>query len=118
MPAVAGKEPLLRLAPETAPVSAQLFEQLRAGHDIAILATLALANMHHHPLAVDVANLQVGCLCAAGAGGIERHQQDAMKGAIRSVDQPRNLLLTEHPGKVAQLLGLGVSAMLQLRYKT
>jgi hypothetical protein len=41
-----------------------------------------------------------------------------MKGAIRSVDQPRNLLLTEHPGKVAQLLGLGVSAMLQLRYKT
>jgi hypothetical protein len=60
----------------------------------------------------------VGCLCAAGAGGIERHQQDAMKGTIRSVDQPRNLLLTEHPGKVAQLLGLGVSAMLQLRYKT
>ena len=60
MPAVAGKEPLLRLAPETAPVSAQCFEQLRAEHDVAVLATLALPDMNHHPLAVDVADLQMG----------------------------------------------------------
>jgi len=35
VPAVAGKQPLLGLAPETAPVGAQFFEQLRAEHDIA-----------------------------------------------------------------------------------
>ena len=58
MPAVAGKQPLLRLAPESAPVGAQLFEQPRAEHDIAVLAALAFADMNHHPLAVDVADLR------------------------------------------------------------
>ena len=52
MPAVAGKQPLLRLAPETSPVGAQLFEQLGAEHDIAVLAALAFADMNHHPLAI------------------------------------------------------------------
>ena len=99
MPAVAGKEPLLRLAPESAPVGAQLFEQLRAEHDIAVLASLALPDMYHHPLAVDVADLQVGRFRAAGAGGIHRHQQDAMKGCIRRLNQSRNFFLTEYPGR-------------------
>src|ERR1019366_5603275 len=52
VPAVAGKQPLLRLAPETAPVSAQLFEHLRAEHYIAVLASRALPDVNHHPLAV------------------------------------------------------------------
>src|SRR5580658_5851136 len=70
VPAVAGKQPLPGLAPEAAPVDAQLFEQLRAEHDIAVLAALALPDMNDHPLAVDVADLQVGRFCAACAGGI------------------------------------------------
>src|SRR5664280_1928734 len=82
VPAVAGKEPLLRLASESTPVGAQLFEQLRAEHDIAVLAALAFSDMDHHPLAVDVADLQVGRFCAACTGGIKRHQKDAMKGGI------------------------------------
>lgn len=69
MPAVAGKEPLLRLAPEAAPVVAQRLEQLRTEHDIAIPAALAFPDMDHYPLAVNVAYLQVGRLCAACAGG-------------------------------------------------
>jgi len=40
VPAVAWKEPLLRLAPEAAPVDTQFFEQLRAEHDIASLPPL------------------------------------------------------------------------------
>ena len=80
MPAVTGKQPILRLAPETSPVDPQLLEQLRAEHDIAVLAALALVDVNHHPLAVDVADLQAGRFRAACAGGIERHQQDAMKG--------------------------------------
>ena len=59
MPAVAGKEPLLRLAPESTPVGAQRIEQLRAEHAIAVLAALALPDMNHHPLAVDVADLRL-----------------------------------------------------------
>jgi len=104
MPAVAWKEPLLRLAAESAPVCAQFCEQLRAEHDIAIPAALALPDMNHHPLAVDVADLQVGRLCTACAGGIERHQKDAMEGAIRGVDQASNFLLAEYLGKVTDLL--------------
>src|SRR5450631_242074 len=107
VPAVAGKEPLFRLAPESAPVGAQSFEQLGAEHDIAVLAALALPDMNHHPLAVDVADLQVGRFCAACAGGIKRHQKDAMKGGIRGVDQARNLLLAEYLGKMTNLLRVG-----------
>src|SRR5664280_2421941 len=107
VPTVAGQEPLLRLAPESAPVSAQRIEQLRAEHYIAVLASLALPDVNHHPLAVDVADLQVGRFCAACAGGIERHQKDAMKGGVRGVDQARDLLLAEYLGKMTNLLRVG-----------
>src|ERR1022692_3187342 len=107
VPAVAGEKPLLRLAPESAPVNTQFIEQLRAKHDVAVLATLALPNMNHHPLAVDVADLQVGRFCAACTGGIKRHQKDAMKGGIRGVDQARDLLLAEYLGKMTNLLRVG-----------
>src|SRR5271168_2919853 len=96
VPAVAGKQPLLRLAPETSPVDAKFLQQLRAEHDIAVLAALALSDMDHHPLAVDVTHLQVSRFRAAGAGGIHRHQQDAMKGCIRGLNQSRDLFLAEH----------------------
>src|ERR1039458_1320266 len=107
VPAVAGKEPLLRFAAEAAPVDTQRFEQLRAEHDISVLSSLAFPDMNHHPLAVDVTDLQVGRFCAACAGGIKRHQKDAMERAICGVNQPRYLLLAEYPGKVTHLLRIG-----------
>src|ERR1035438_3133618 len=107
VPAVAGKEPLLRFAAEAAPVDTQRFEQLRAEHDISVLSSLALPSMNHHPLAVDVADPQVGRFCAACTGGIKRHQKDAMKGGVRRVDQARDLLLTEYLRKVTHLLRIG-----------
>src|SRR5271168_934830 len=107
VPAVAGEQPLLRLAPETSPVDAKFLQQLRAEHDIAVLAALALSDMDHHPLAVDVTDLQMSRFCAACAGGIHRHQQDAMKGCIGSLNQSRDFFLTEHPGKMTHLLRIG-----------
>src|ERR1035438_9290817 len=95
VPAIAGEEPLLRLAPESAPVGTQFFEQLRAEHDIAVPAALALSDMDHHPLAVDVTDLQMSRFCAACTGGIHRHQQDAMKGCIRRLNQSRDFFLAE-----------------------
>src|ERR1700691_5855530 len=59
MPSVAGKQPVGRLAPEPAPIDAQRIEWFWAEHDIAVLAPLAAPNMNSHPLAVDVADLQV-----------------------------------------------------------
>src|SRR5260370_40304995 len=60
--------------------------------------------MNHHPLAVDVADLQAGRFCAACPGGIEGHQQDAMKLRVCRVDQTCDFFLTEYPWEVAPLL--------------
>ena len=72
-----------------------------------LLAALALPDMNHHPLAVDVADLQVGRFRATCAGGIHRHQQDAMEGCIRRLNQSRDFFLTEYPWKVTHLLRIG-----------
>ena len=96
MPSVAGKQPLRGLAPQPAPVDAQRIEQLRAEHDIAVLASLAAPDMNDHPLAVDIADLQVRHFCATCARGIQRHQQDAMKGELCRVDQTRDFFLAEY----------------------
>src|SRR5713101_1717687 len=106
MPSVAGKQPVRGLVPEPAPIDAQRIEQLRAEHDIAVLASLASPNMNDHPLAVDIADLQVRHFCATCACGIERHQQDAMEGKLCRVNQTRDLLLAEYLGQVQNLLRL------------
>ena len=104
MPSVAGKQPVGGLALQPAPVDAKGIEQLRAEHDIAVLAPLASPDMNDHPLAVDIADLQVRHFCATCARGIERHQQDAMKGKLCRVDQPRDFFLAEHLRQVQNLL--------------
>jgi hypothetical protein len=91
VPSIAGKQPVSRLAPKPAPVDTQFVEQLRARHDIAVLASFAFPYMDDHPLAVDVADLQTGRFCAPRAGGIKRHQQDAVKGECCRVNQTRDL---------------------------
>jgi hypothetical protein len=80
MPSVAGKQPVSGLAPQPGPVDAKSIEQLRAEHDIAVLASLASPHRNDHPLAIDIADLQACHFCATCARGIERYQQDAMKG--------------------------------------
>src|SRR5438876_8944204 len=52
--------------------------------------------MDDHPLAVDIADLQVRHFCATRARGIERHQQDAMEGKLCRVNQTCDFFLAEH----------------------
>ena len=104
MPSVAGKQPLGGLAPQPAPVDAQSFEQLRTEHDIPVLAALASPDMNDHPLAVDIADLQVRHFCPTCAGGIQRHQQDAMKGSLCRIDQTCDFFLAQHLRQVQHLL--------------
>src|SRR5215472_7266552 len=74
MPAIARKEPFRRFAPQSPPILAECLEQLRAEHDITVLASLASPDMNDHALAVDVTNLQERNFGAARASGIECHQ--------------------------------------------
>jgi hypothetical protein len=96
VPAVSGKQPVGGLAPQSAPVDAECIEQLRAEHDITILAALASSNVYDHALAIDITDLQVRHFRATCAGGIERHQQDAMKGRLGGIDQPRHFFLAQY----------------------
>jgi len=63
--------------------------------------------VNDHPLTVDVADLKVCDLRPASAGGIERHQQDAVKGHLRRIDQTCDLFLAEHMRQVQNLLRIG-----------
>src|SRR6202023_905808 len=72
MPSVAGKQPVCGLASEPAPIHAQRVQQSRAQHHIAILASLAAADVNNHPLAVD-ADLKLRHFGSTGASGIQRH---------------------------------------------
>jgi hypothetical protein len=73
MPPVPGKLPVGGLAPQPAPVDTQCLEQLRTEHDIPVLASPAAPDRNDHPLAVDIADLQMCHFCTTCAGGVERH---------------------------------------------
>lgn len=104
MPPVTGKEPVGGLLPQAAPPGAQLIEQCRTQHDITVLASLAAAYVDDHPFAVDIGDLQPRHFGAPRAGGIESHQQNAMKRRLCRIDQSSNLLLAEDLRKPQHLL--------------
>src|SRR3974390_1599379 len=95
MPTIAGKEPVTGFSPQPTPMLAQFFEQLGAEHDIAVFAALSCADMNHHALAVDIADLQVGYLSTAQAGSVERHEQSGMEGSASGFDESCDFFLAE-----------------------
>src|SRR5215467_6797596 len=99
----AGKEPDARFFSQPLPVLAQFVEQLGAEHHVAILASLAAAYVNHHALAVDVCNFQVRKFSTTQSSGIEHHQQGAMEGSARGIDQSRHFLLAEDRWQVKRL---------------
>jgi hypothetical protein len=107
MPTVSGKQPLARLATESTPVRAQCIEQLGAEHDIAIFASLATLDVNDHPLAVDVADFQVRQLGIPRSRGVQRHEQSAMVGSERRIDESRDFFLAQDRRKVKGSLRIG-----------
>src|ERR1700746_4107468 len=103
MPTVAGKKTVTGFPPQTTPVVAQFFEQLGAEHDIAVFAAFSSADVNHHALAVDIADLQVGYLSTAQAGSVERHEQSAMEGSVGGIDESGDFLLAENHREVMVL---------------
>ena len=56
--------------------------------------------MNHHALAVDVTDFQVCQLGVPHSGGVERHQQNAMVGSERRIDELRDFFLAQDRRKV------------------
>ena len=107
MPAAAREQPLGRFPAQPAKMLPEFFEQVRAEHYIAVFASLAAPNVDHHPLAVDIADLQIRQLGPSHTGGIQRHQDRAVKRDQRRFDQARHFFLTEDYGQVKPFLRIG-----------
>ena len=93
----------MRLHP--APVLAQGLQQLRGQQDVAVTATLALANMNDHAFAVDIGDLEVAQFGPAQAGCIQHHQHGAVHQVLRGSNEPRHLFLTQYCGQPPLTLG-------------
>jgi hypothetical protein len=63
--------------------------------------------VHDHASAIDVADLQARELGAAHASGVEGHQNGAIEGSRRSIDELCYFFLTENGGQAIALLGIG-----------
>src|SRR5271166_2778018 len=79
MPLAAGKHPRGRFAGQSAIMLSQFAEEMGAEHHVAVLAALAFMNMENHALGIDVGELQVCQLGPPHSGGIEGHQDSAVK---------------------------------------
>ena len=87
------------------PEGAEFGEQLGTEHDI--FAALAAADVHDHALTVDVADFQVRQLGAAGTGGVERHEQDALVRSARRMDELCDFFPAENRRQAMHLLRVG-----------
>src|SRR5215469_8232357 len=65
---VAGEQPVRRLSPP--PITAQQLQQLRGEHDLPGKSSLPLPDVNHHPLTVNIANLEMLGFFATHAGPI------------------------------------------------
>ena len=79
---------------------AQFFEQSWAEHHISIYASLPALNVNHHPLAIDVADFQTCQLGVPCSGGVKRHEQNAMAGSERRIDESCDFFLAQDRRKV------------------
>ena len=98
----AGEKVGARLLP--APILAQRLQQSRAEWDVATAATLAAFDADHHPPAVDVAHLQQRYFHPPHARAVERHQQGALHEVAGGIDEPGDLVQTEHRRQAAPVL--------------
>src|SRR5687768_445351 len=97
-PAVARTREEIGLRPHPAVVLTQGGQERGTERDLAIAAALALIDPEHHPLAIDVAHLQMAYLTATQAGTIEREEQRAVIEVFRARDEPLHLIGAEDDG--------------------
>jgi hypothetical protein len=101
----AGKQPALR--PGQPPIAAQNPQELRREHDVTVFAALALLDPDHHPLAVDIGDLQQNHLGDAQSGGIDRRQSGAALETWDGLQEAHDFVGAEHHRQLARLAGIG-----------
>ena len=101
----ARKQPTLR--PSQPPICAQNPQQLRREHDVAVLAALALLDPDHHPLAVNVSDLEKNDFRYAQSGGIDSGQRGAAFEARDRLQEAHDLVGTQHDRQLARLTRIG-----------
>src|SRR5579859_6536627 len=87
-------------------MSAQFLEQDGAEHDVAVLFAFAGLNVHDHASAIDIVDLQACEFGAAHAGAVESHQNGAIEGSRRSLDELCDFFLAENGRQAIALLGI------------
>lgn len=70
------------------------------------IANRAAVDVDDHALTVDITDLQSSQFCTPHPGGIQGHQNDAMKGCKRRVDKARDFFLAENHRQVQRLFGI------------
>src|SRR5215475_2884999 len=91
VPTTAGKQPNGRFSSETAIMGAQFIAQMGTEHNVAVLAAFAFLDMHHHAGRVDIGEFEGRTLSATYACAIESHEDGAIEGDRRGVDQAGDL---------------------------
>lgn len=100
---LARKQPAL--GPRLAPVLAQQVQQSRRQHDLPVLPPLTLFDMDQHPVAVDIADLEIAdfrCPEPGPIGNAERRPVLQPR-SRRDPQQRRYFLGAEHYGELARL---------------
>jgi hypothetical protein len=97
------KKPIARS--RNSPVVTEEVEQSGREHHVAIFASLALADMDHHALAVDVLDTQSHDFRKPEAGSIGGHENDTVLDADDGSKEPSHLVEAEDGGQLLWLLG-------------
>ena len=92
VPAIPGKQPDTGSFAQPSPVRTEFFEQDRAEHHVAVLATLAALDVENHALAVHVADLQASQLGVPNASRVE-----SLRGSVRRAS---GFVLTGNPSLI------------------
>ncbi|MGF6439628.1 hypothetical protein QF001_000375 [Paraburkholderia youngii] len=89
------------------PVQSQHLEQTRREHYVAIFTAFALSHADHHPLAVDIGDLQVYDFGDTQAGRVGRHQDGALFQAGNRLEETRDFLKAQDDGQLHGPSGQG-----------
>ena len=99
------KQPVRGFAPT--PVSPQQRQQFRREHNLARSLALSLSHQNHHPLAIDVRDLEVEHFGATQPGRIEGRQQSPMLEILRGVQHGGNFFAAQDRRKFSPDFGFG-----------
>ena len=97
-PAVSGAWEEVRLGPHPPVIRAERREQRRTQRDVAITTALAAFDAEHHPLTVDVADLELTELRPPQTGTVQRQQQRPVVQVLRPGDEALDFFCTQHDG--------------------